>query len=236
MRTLFIVWAFSLLVMCAAAHAGTYVLAPNPSDLGDLDHNYAYQWCFNSGAITWPATDTIIRATLHFENITNSQEPENDRLAVYLLQNKNTTRFLNTTWSLVGSNSYSTAYRWYDAQNTGKPFNYATWPTAKNQIMYPQIPGYSADGYWRDTNGVYSTNDVDFAFDSQDLADLIAWSADGNWAIGIDPDCHYSNCGVSLIIETKPPVTIPPPIPEPISMILAAGGLGCIAALRRFRR
>jgi len=229
MRKHIIISIVILMGVCAAAHAGTYQFVPNPAQLQNLEHQYAYQWTFN-----WTTTETITGASLHFSNITNWSEPENDRLGVYLLQNKNTAKFLNTSWQLLGSNSYSQAYRWYDSQNTGKPFNYATWPTVKNQIMYPQIPTYPADGFWRDTNGANTISNIDFVFDVQDVVDLAAWSADGNWALGIDPDCHYWNSGITLTINTR--ATPQNPIPEPMSLVLGAVGMGCMSALRRLRR
>lgn len=200
--------------------------SPNPADLSDLDHGQAYQWAF-SGILP----SNIISAKITFTNITNSQEPEStDMLKVWLLQDKNTNQFLSVNWYSIGSNAYSTSYRWQDDQNTSKPFNSASWTWPKNMIAYPQISGYPADGAWRDTNGATATNTVDFVFDSQDIADLIAWSADGNWAFGIDPDCHYNNCGITFTYETRQA------IPEPMSMLLAVSGLGCVAALRRIRR
>ena len=72
-----------LLVLSLAGIAGAtaYTFQPNPSDLADLDHYYYYSW-----GIDWtvPTGETIVEASLFFDNIRNWDSGYND-LWVHLL-------------------------------------------------------------------------------------------------------------------------------------------------------
>lgn len=76
-----------------------------------------------------------------------------------------------------------------------------------------------------------------YDFTASELAALQSYLADdGNCALGIDPDCHFYNCGVTFTIDTETDHHIET-VPEPASIVgmfgglLAAGG----AAARRMR-
>jgi hypothetical protein len=71
---------------------------------------------------------------------------------------------------------------------------------------------------------------ITYDFTPQQVAALNAYAADGVFALGFDPDCHYYNNGVSLKICTQPK----PPVPEPTVMSML--GLGALPMLARFRR
>ncbi len=68
--------------------------------------------------------------------------------------------------------------------------------------------------------------DLVFNFDATDLSKLNTYLADGRAGIGLDPDCHYYNNGVSLTLTTAH-------TPEPASCMLL--GVGGVAVLRRRR-
>lgn len=57
------------------------------------------------------------------------------------------------------------------------------------------------------------------------LSALSSYSQDGNFAIGIDPDCHFYNDGVRLTIETAQ-------VPAPGAVVLGMGGFGAVSAIR----
>ncbi len=69
------------LSFAGAAGAASYTFEPASSDLWDLDHYYAYEW-----GIEWdvPEDETIVGASLHFEDIRNWDDQSNV-LFVHLL-------------------------------------------------------------------------------------------------------------------------------------------------------
>ena len=65
-------------------------------------------------------------------------------------------------------------------------------------------------------------------FDTAQLAALNSYMQNGgDFALGIDPDCHFYNCGVELDLECGV-------IPEPASVGVLA--IGAVVALLRRRR
>jgi hypothetical protein len=67
-------------------------------------------------------------------------------------------------------------------------------------------------------------HDLVYNFDQTDLSALNVYLGDGRAGIGLDPDCHFYNDGVSLTLTTTP---------EPASYMLL--GVGGVAILRRRR-
>lgn len=68
--------------------------------------------------------------------------------------------------------------------------------------------------------------DLSYELTDEQLESLNAYAADGRFALGLDPDCHYYNCGVELGIATE--------VPEPSTVALLAAG--AVAVLLRRRR
>lgn len=87
--------------------------------------------------------------------------------------------------------------------------------------------------------GTYTDKDykkpetVTFSLKSCGLLDeLNTYAKDGLFGIGLDPDCHYNNCGVKLTITTS---SRAPETPEPSSLIAGLMGLGSFGLLK-FRK
>jgi hypothetical protein len=79
---------------------------------------------------------------------------------------------------------------------------------------------------WNDPQGGHARNfDLVVPIDTTNLS----WLADGNFGFGLDPDCHYYNCGVVAKIETA----VPAVVPEPSSLAWLASGLPIIWTLRK---
>jgi len=72
--------------------------------------------------------------------------------------------------------------------------------------------------------------DLTYTFTAAQLGVLAGYAADGRFALGIDPDCHFYNNGVKLRIATQTSE-----IPEPATAGLLAAGAAALA-LRRRRR
>ncbi len=61
------------------------------------------------------------------------------------------------------------------------------------------------------------------------------YAADGVFGFGFDPDCQYSNKGVTLTIITSSVPVPPPPIPEPVTMASVLCGLAMAGGYVRRR-
>jgi len=57
--------------------------------------------------------------------------------------------------------------------------------------------------------------DITYVFTAAQIAALTTYVADGKFGVGFDPDCHYFNDGIKLIVQT----------PEPSTMLLLGLGL-----------
>ena len=74
-----------------------------------------------------------------------------------------------------------------------------------------------------------TAQNLSYSFTAEQVATLNDYAEDGRFALGLDPDCHFYNCGVKLDVCTGTLV-----IPEPATMaMLLVGGL---AVLRRRRK
>ena len=81
-------------------------------------------------------------------------------------------------------------------------------------------------GTWTDPEGGHSNGDVTFNFNPTMVSTLNTYAADGVFGLGLDPDCHFYNCGVSLAVTTNP-------VPEPATMIMVGFGLVGLGIARR---
>lgn len=194
----------------SAARAGevsdyNVFLTPNPSDMGDLAHAYYYVW---KPAWDLPAGEVITKASLEFTNIWDWTDEENDNLYARLMNKYNTSELTKLVkggdvWYGVDNEAEGDFF-----QGTGKRI-----------------------GKWSDKKGGYERDKLlTFEFDDELIAKFNDFMADGKFAIGIDPDCHYYNDGIQLKIATATA-----PVPEPISSTLFLLGAGAFG-LRRFRR
>ncbi len=228
-----------------SAVAATYTFKPNDGegdydDMLDLDHYKYFTWGFKN--FTVPTGEYISKATLTIFNINNWTADENgipvykknqygqyvyvngkkvvdyylpeNWLNIWLLDSaqNNTSTYASTSGKLKVYNDNDGSSDYF-----GNNWNYS----AKQKIAtYTDWSGGS--------NGNVETLVYDFA-NYGVLDDLQNYVANGgNFALGLDPDCHFWNTGVQLVIETKPYS-----VPETAGTLgLAGAGLGFLALLR----
>ncbi len=190
---------FFSLLGSAAAEAGTYYeFIPSPdADLNDLDHYRYSLW-----GITWtvPSNEEIVGATFYIDDINNWANEDNDQLFIGLLDS-----------APAGVTTY------YDGQGTSNAIEtYA----ANHSIEYWHLDTYT------DINDYPGpSEDYDYIFDEDDLAQLNSFIIDGLWGFGLDADCHYWNNGVKFVIETSPVVPEPGTLSLTLLGVLSGFGL-----------
>ena len=211
----------AMLLTIGTVYGNTFTYTPTPNDLGDLDHGYYYYWQITDPTLQMALqSEQIIGATLTFKNIWDWTVERNDQLYIHL----------EDTRPVGGTQIGSSVRRYIDNQPS-------------SDVMGKDAFGSTGQiiDIWNDPNGGKARNfDLiyDLAFvlpyginpDRNLLDELTTYSSDGIFGIGIDPDCHYYNNGVTLTINTQPVG-----VPEPSVFFLFGSGLVGLAffSLRR---
>ena len=95
-------------------------------------------------------------------------------------------------------------------------------------VDYFEGQGYLID-VWSDPLGGWSNGtELVFDFTADQIAALNGYAIDGVFGLGFDPDCHYWNDGVELVITTA--------IPEPATMVLFGLGLAGFGLRHRLKK
>lgn len=80
------------------------------------------------------------------------------------------------------------------------------------------------------TNLTTAPRDLTYLFTDAQLTSLNTYAADGRFALGFDPDCHFFNDGVSLDVTVSQVGSVP----EPATMAIM--GIGAVAVMLKRRR
>lgn len=248
-----ILFVLALCMLAGSAWAGVYTFksndgSGNPSDFQDLDHSKAYLWAFQFKPA---AGEVITSATLSFSNMYNYDNNAN-WLGIYLIKDApkvgGTTGWTQWSTDQFGSSDLTpltSVYQKSDNQQIAPPFNAiadkmflgcysdtVTDSVVKDNVVFdfsnPQLISTNPLTKW--SWDIYGSMPLTNA-----LPSLNEWAADGNWALGIDPDCHFYNDGVTLTFTTGAQPR-PPIVPEPMSIMLGAMGLAAVAGFRRLRK
>jgi hypothetical protein len=207
--------------MALPATASAAILTYQPSDpvMGDLDHHYIYSWRINGINTQIPAGQTIVSAALSFKQISNWNSDPND-LFVHL-------------FDTAKNAGLTTQQEEPLSQTTDTPADELVGPTYT--VSYPSantpstlFANNTANTFLFAQSFTTTPTDWTYNFTGAQVLALKNYIANGgDIALGLDPDCHFFNQGVTLTLTTGPLSTVP----EPASLTLM--GLGLAAWYRR---
>ncbi|MFO1449109.1 MAG: VPDSG-CTERM sorting domain-containing protein [Opitutaceae bacterium] len=212
--------ALGVLALTGTVRAGMYTFTPNPADLYDLDHHTAVAWgVTGTDALQSQLANgyRISGATITIDKIWDWKK-EDDMLFINLLDDPK-----NGVQSYTDNTADNVISNYFNGSGGNK------WQ------------GSTALTTWSDPNGGSAAGAINYSytFGIADLAVLTSYLTDPTlngkaaFGLGFDPDCHYYNDGIKLIIYTE---KIPTNVPDSGSsvVLLTLGLAACAYARRRF--
>lgn len=214
-----------IFILGATASATEFTFTPSGSrDLWDLPHGQYYVWGLNW---TKPADEEVVGITIKYKEIYDWTREE-DRLSTFLIDtvtmssgvNNRVYQYNDSEYGPDNFKNYTRALigTWNDPY--GDRYHKINLPFSVTESSGPYDGHYAGQG----------PKTLSTSFSGEDL---LGWVADGNFGFGIDPDCHYYNCGVEVVITTCKPEDTPQTPDGGASVLLLGSALMGVAFLRR---
>jgi hypothetical protein len=253
LRTLLI-----LPLLFVVAQATTFTFKPvdsisgdgNHNDLGDLDHTKAYTWGI-TGTSTGPSYSTLLSqlstgyvitgATISISNLYNWDRADTgNQLFMHLLDNPETgVDVITDDPGDTGVNDGVVSDYFGGALSTNKvnykyvAYGYSNWYTPVLLSTGATNIGLTT---YADPDGPVTVDQFSFLFTQPQLVTLTSYITNGHtggsgyadFGLGFDPDCHYSNDGVTFTITTGQ-ASVPD---GGATLLLVLGGLAALVPLR----
>ena len=172
----------------ASARATPVTYTPSPSDLGDLDHHLVYTWRIDGVSLN---PSSISSATLTFTSIQNWDGNPN---VLHL--------------HLLDTAKYSGVHTFVDDPTGAAPVTDFTDDFISTRYHAQSgwlVAAGTSDTFLTDQSFTLTPVTWTYTFTAAQLAALRADISNGNdFALGLDPDCHFFNDGVNLTLNTRP--------------------------------
>jgi hypothetical protein len=172
----------------ASAQATPVTYTPSPSDLGDLDHHMVYTWRID-GVTANPAT--ITGATLTFTSIQNWDSNPN---VLHL--------------HLLDTAKYAGVHSFVDDPTGAAPVTDFTddfISTRYHSNSNWLVESGTGDTFLTDQSFTLTPVNWTYTFTGAQIAALRSYISNGHdFALGLDPDCHFFNNGAELTLNTRP--------------------------------